>query len=410
MTDNFKLMLNLFGAGALGRSYDREIKGNVASALVCAKHYKVLYVTYSGACLCAPELIPGELKNKLDEKTRKHRLKSAAKQIRARELLSRLDKENIPWAILKGMSVGCLYADPLLRQSNDIDLLVPPECENAALKIFINNGFESEYDRTAGSHHTELTHDDYGLIELHIDVAEPEVLDVWCGGGERFTLSQPYVRLSNEVGDFYGLCHEEALYSILYHTVKDFITGAPSVKGAMDFALTLRDCPKEIIPEFKENLKIKKLDRVVGAILGGMVKYCGFTSDELYSLASDNDGEIDAYYDDIEATAHIPHEMPLSAIKALADEHIKENGGKKTLSGTYSKLGMLFPPCDVMARRYSYLKKAPVLLPAAWVCRIFSYVFLRTKKERTADGADAAAEKRASDRRLALYKMYGLIK
>ncbi len=409
MTESFRLMLALFGAGATGRAYKEEISGDITKVLVAAKHYKVLYVAYRGAKISAPGLLPDALSAKLDAKSKEHRLRSAAKQIRAVDFFTHLDGADIPWAIIKGVTVGTLYDDPLLRQSNDIDLLVPPEYEERALKIFTDNGFVPEYDRTAGSHHTELMHADYGLIELHIDIAEPEVIDVWCGGGEKFRLSAPYVKMSNEAGRFYGLCPGEALYSILFHTVKDFITGSPSVKGAMDLALTVRACPDEIIPGFEKDLQAKKLDKVVGAILGGMVKYCGFTNEELHGLASDNDAEIEAYYDDVESTAHMHHEMPTGAIKALADAHIKENGGEKTLSGTYSKFGLLFPPCDVMSRRYGYLKKAPFLLPFAWVCRIFSYIFMRTSDERRAESAESAAEKQASERRMTLYKMYGMI-
>ena len=410
MTGDFINMLGLYGSGATGRKFEKALSADeISCALKSARRYGCLFVAYVGAKNSFEGVLPDELDSTLAEKTKEQRLRYAAKQMRATEIFNSLDEAEIPWAILKGWSVGRYYADPLTRASNDIDLLVYPDDEEKALEIFRQMGFNTEYNRTEGSHHTELTKPEYGLVELHIDIAEPEVLDVWCGGGERFRLSGPFVKASNGVGEFYALCPEDALYSVAYHTFKDFITGVPSIKGAIDLALSVRACPKESLIGFWENMSRKKLDRVVCAILDGAVKYCTFTREEL-DIPDWYDGKMtDVYFDDIENSAKYPREMPLDAIRALADKHIKENGGEKTISATYSKLGLLFPPCDVMERRYKYLKKAPFLLPFAWACRIFSYLFLRSKDKRKSDAESGEAQKEASKRRIDLYRRFGMM-
>ena len=306
MTEDFINMLGLYGSGATGRKFEKALSADeISCALKSARRYGCLFVAYVGAKNSFEGVLPDELDSTLAEKTKEQRLRYAAKQMRATEIFNSLDEAEIPWAILKGWSVGRYYADPLTRASNDIDLLVYPDDEEKALEIFRQMGFNTEYNRTEGSHHTELTKPEYGLVELHIDIAEPEVLDVWCGGGERFRLS--------------------------------------------------------------------------------------------------------GHFDDIENSAKYPREMPLDAIRALADKHIKENGGEKTISATYSKLGLLFPPCDVMERRYKYLKKAPFLLPFAWACRIFSYLFLRSKDKRKSDAESGEAQKEASKRRIDLYRRFGMM-
>ena len=65
-------------------------------------------------------------------------------------------------------------------------------------------------------------------------------------------------------------------------------------------------------------------------------------------------------------------------------------------------LASLFPPVATLAGRFPYLKKAPWLLPLAWIQRI-----LRYRQERP--GASAEALKIGKER-VELMRTYGIIK
>lgn len=72
---------------------------------------------------------------------RRHRL--------AADVWARLDASGIRAVLLKGASFGAwLYASPLDRPSADVDLLIDPACEPAAVEVLAELGFTSLYGRS----------------------------------------------------------------------------------------------------------------------------------------------------------------------------------------------------------------------------------------------------------------------
>src|SRR5699024_6754635 len=64
-----------------------------------------------------------------------------------------------------------------------------------------------------------------------------------------------------------------------------------------------------------------------------------------------------------------------------------------------------FPDRSYMERQYTYLKQHPVLLPAAWVVRLGSYV----KEIRKTGGKNARESLESGSRRVDLMKKYKII-
>ena len=70
-------------------------------------------------------------------------------------------------------------------------------------------------------------------------------------------------------------------------------------------------------------------------------------------------------------------------------------------------LRTVFPSAKELSKRYPYLEKAPVLLPAAWFSRIADYL----KESRSSEkGAVNASETiRIAEERIRLLSQYGLL-
>ena len=82
-----------------------------------------------------------------------------------------------------------------------------------------------------------------------------------------------------------------------------------------------------------------------------------------------------------------------------------ERGGKS--SG--SLLRTVFPPARELKGRYRYLEKAPVLLPAAWISRIWHYK-RETAAGKNRPGSNSASESiKIGNQRIELLKKYGII-
>jgi hypothetical protein len=87
--------------------------------------------------------------------------------------------------------------------------------------------------------------------------------------------------------------------------------------------------------------------------------------------------------------------MTLNAVSA-------DKKGKKSKGNL---LKTVFPPAKSLEIRYPYLRRAPILLPVAWVSRILGYA-----KETISEPDSAAAEViRTGSQRIELLRHYDII-
>lgn len=87
--------------------------------------------------------------------------------------------------------------------------------------------------------------------------------------------------------------------------------------------------------------------------------------------------------------------MTLNAVSA--DKKGKQSKG--------NVLKTVFPPAKKLESRYPYLRRAPVLLPVAWISRIFGYA-----KESISEQESSASEIiRTGSQRIELLRHYDII-
>jgi hypothetical protein len=94
----------------------------------------------------------------------------AAEAIR---LVRVLERGGVPVAVLKGAPLAMrLHGDPGLRHAKDIDLLVPPQALEGALRLLTAEGYEAVANAPGPIHH-ELIHPRHGFqVELHWALVE----------------------------------------------------------------------------------------------------------------------------------------------------------------------------------------------------------------------------------------------
>lgn len=84
--------------------------------------------------------------------------------------------------------------------------------------------------------------------------------------------------------------------------------------------------------------------------------------------------------------------MTLNAVKSATNET------------KYSVWQSVFPSRETMENKYSYVKKYPIFLPAAWIQRIFTYA-VRNKSGET----HAVQSFSIGKERIELLRLYGII-
>lgn len=70
-----------------------------------------------------------------------------------------------------------------------------------------------------------------------------------------------------------------------------------------------------------------------------------------------------------------------------------------------SVLSTLFPKKTYMEKKYPYVKKNPILLPAAWIARIADYI----KETKNTQNDNASDSLKLAKERIELMKMYNIM-
>lgn len=137
-----------------------------------------------------------------------------------------LEREQIPYVLLKGAVLRVLYPEPWMRTSCDIDVLVHEEHLDRAVAALVDDGFET--DGVRGYHDISLYCDDVHL-ELHHNVMERRpkadtlLVTIW-----EHTVSKGYQHV--EKPDFF-------LFHHVAHMAYHFMQGGCGIRTVIDLWL-----------------------------------------------------------------------------------------------------------------------------------------------------------------------------
>lgn len=318
-------------------------------------------------------------------------------------LYRELEKNNLRPCVVKGVVCARLYPQPDARLSGDFDLLISPcEAEKYA-DVLKRHGFETvnKDDKSFDSFEMTFARRDGLRLEVHK------------------ALFPPYGRtakLNDVLGDVFSDCVElmtdgisvrtlsptrHLLYLIL-HAFKHFVMSGFGIRQVCDIALFAKAYAKEIDAEFvAESLFSVRAAVFSSAVFGVAIARLGFSSNDFLPLISLLPQNVD------------PSPLAADIVSGgiYGGEKERQHAAAVTMNvflSSYEEkmagLRSVFPDRRYMADRYPYVKKSPLLLPAAWCRRIASYVL-----ESARDGKKASGALEIGRRRTKLLKYYGII-
>lgn len=158
----------------------QEVDWNRLMAL--AKRHGLQPILYHTLASLKTPAIPG----KIDEQLKLAYFQNAADTVMLNSELGRvltaLDEVDIPVILHKGVTLGArIYGSPMLRESGDIDIFVPPDRIFETKQRLLAIGYEPLYELTRhqekkylrSDHHYALINKQKGiLLEIHWDIAD----------------------------------------------------------------------------------------------------------------------------------------------------------------------------------------------------------------------------------------------
>lgn len=377
-----------------------------------AARHNVLPLVYEAVYTCPAARRDAVLLRPYQQRVRHQVMLQALKTDAFLQLEQHLHAAGVTPLAVKGIICRNLYPKPDHRPSGDEDILIAPEqfaqCHAAMLSFGmqlsdaqqdIEAAFEVSYDKP-----------DTGLhIELHKSLFPPEstaygeLNRYFTGCFDRKLTEQIEGILVDTMGEtdhlFYLICHafKHFLHSGFgIRQVCDIVLYANAYGEKIDWQYVLQCCQ-----EIRADKFAAALFRIGEKYLVFDVKQACYPS-AWTEIAVDETAMLeDLLSSGIYGASNMSrkHSSSITLHAVTADKT-----GRKRRN---SVLKTVFPSAKQLENRYTYLKKKPYLLPAAWTQRLFAY----RKETSAAQGGNSAAEAlKIGSQRTELLRQYGIIR
>ena len=323
------------------------------------------------------------------------------------DLNRHLRQQGVKPVVVKGLVCRSLYPRPDYRTSGDEDVLCGEHQFKATHSAMIDFGMEATAS-TLDSYEVPYRRDDSALyIELHKTLF-PTESDIFSDCNRFFQDSFDRLIEVDIQGDPVAtLNHTDHMLYLLLHAFKHFLHAGFGIRQVCDMVLYANAFGSQIDWEYvRMKCRGLRADTFAAALFDIGKKHLGFSPEKACYPYSWQQMEVngdallaDLLYGGIYGSSDMSRvhssNMTLNAVSA-------DKKGKKAKK---SLIKTVFPPARNLEHRFPYLRRAPVLLPVAWVSRIFGYA----KESLTESDTSASDIIRTGSQRIDLLRHYDII-
>ena len=304
--------------------------------------------------------------------------------------------------VVKGQLCSRLYPMRDYRISADDDLLIPEAELLACHKVLLENGLSTGCPEEELAAEDEISYTKKGsplYIELHHHLFD-------SSEDAHDELNRFFADIHARAVEVDGLLsmppHEHLLYLIL-HAYKHFVRSGIGLRQFCDIGLWARKYHAEIdwaqLHDQCQSVHAATFAATVFAIarqwLGIEFPLPALWETEISAEPLLHDTLCGGVYGSNDLTRLHSSTVTLNAVKS-------SRKGKRG-----SVLSALFPNRQYMERKYPYVKKMPILLPAAWGQRVVHY--LHEKRQGSSTNNSATGSIQLAKERIALMKLYRIM-
>lgn len=376
-----------------------------------SQHHQILPIIYetvygcSAFATCPPELV---------QTTKGQVIRQVMTQGRKTQeflnLYGRMLDKGLTPLVVKGLVCRELYREPDYRCSGDEDVLIPVEQFEKCDEVFLDSGMDMLMPDMDPDQEGEVPYYKVGgmlHIELHKELFSSES-EAYGALNVMFTYAfDRKIQIDIHGVPIYTMCHTDHLLYLILHAFKHFLHSGFGIRQVCD------------IVRYAENFGTE-ID------WGYIREKCGEIHADIFAASLFDIGRKELLFDP-EKACYPEDWEPIGADSSDMLEDLIDGGvfGDSSMSRKHSsnitlqavsedrqgkKAGVslvqtLFPARKYMERTYTYLKKYPILLPAAWASRIVNYL----RESKAMGGNNAMASIEIGNQRVDLMKKYKII-
>lgn len=277
-----------------------------------------------------------------------------------------LEKKNIEFLPLKGAVMQYVYPETVMRYMGDIDVLIKEEQYKSVEELMQNAGYEFVCE----SNHEYIWNKKNVLrIEFHKQLIPSYNKDYFAYYGDGWQLAK---RSENSR---YKMSDEDFFIYVFTHLAKHYRDKGIGLKHFIDIWVYLHNKPK-LDKKYIENELIKLQ-------LFEFYKNVCYTLEVWFDDAKPN--KISDLITDWTFSGGAYGNREKSILSTAVKETIEKNG--ENVNRYKRMFRTVFIPYKQMCKRYTFLKKTPMLLPVMWIVRIMTAVLFKRNniKERNAE-------------------------
>lgn len=276
-----------------------------------------------------------------------------------KQLIHKLNEQQIDHLLFKGFILRDYYAIPELRSFGDIDFLIHPEDRQRTDELMMAEGYARKTDwEPVFSYYRNAE-----FYEIHTDVMEVDVSDQADYKG----YFQHIWKHAHLVGKHsWELSPEFHFLYLLTHIAKHISGSGAGIRMYMDIAVFIRHFGDSIDWEqIRRELSVLHFTDFANMVLTVTQQYFGVKSPLPLRCVDDQVLEDFVSYTMAGGTfGHVGRDPGLVALKT-------QDRNEATVSRWRTFLNRLFPSASSIESRYTYLQNRHWLLPVAWVHRFF---------------------------------------
>lgn len=282
------------------------------------------------------------------------------KMYKLNQLIQAFDKNNITYAIFKGMILADMYPNPNVRYSSDADILVDENDFDRAQQILRKLQFAKDelHSKECVANYIK----ENLLIELHKRLWEDyEGSQIELIKSLRWDDCKTFRKVMIEDYEYTTLGYLEHLEFIIFHMVKHFVYSGFGMRHLMDLVIYVNNCIDNIdCVRFWQDMENLGFSKFCEAAFDVGIRYLNMDSTILDVRKKISDEFAEEFITMIVNSGTFGDKMVRTSSLDNYFDDAKQIG---------KKYEFIFPSLKEMKGRYSVLNKFPFLLPFCWMMR-----------------------------------------
>lgn len=356
MNNTQKQFIDILSAGIRGKDVDK-IHENVEwdKIINLSIENKVEGLVYSALYKSKLVSVVGEKRvNLLKQKSEDMEIEQLRKISELSIVFNKINKENIPLIILKGLSIRNLYPKAEQRTMGNANILVHREDVKKLKKLLIDMRYTVLEEHNKVPHHIVLVHNSYPTIEMHWNLFDGHGFAKELIHYEKLIWKRA-TKINLGESEVLAFSYEDLASHLCMYMADHLTENGFEVKQLCDITVLVEKLGEEI----DWNSFIMKA-RIHGFEKFSLILF--LICNELFDVKLPEELEV----------KYVNNKKYLEAlIDEIFEPKVK---GKKEMTDQFAK------QISFSLDRYSYAKRIKVLAPIAWIHHIFEVIFSNENK------------------------------